>query len=129
MSKNASSIETCSTNGVSSARTAITCELTARYRSKWPGRPDRLRAEALGLGGGHRGADAERARLVRGRRDHAPLVGRSAHDDGLAAPRGMVQLLDAGKKASRSKSPIAGPSQAPKRPSSKPYVCSHVSMR
>ena len=129
MSKNASSIETCSTNGVSSARIAITCELTARYRSKWPGvqiacGQRRLAwAEDIAERTPNTRASYEAVETTpRLSGDPPTMTGLPRHADGPAARRWQ-------KKASRSKSPIEGPRQAPKRPSSKPYVCSHVSMR
>ena len=57
-------------------------------------RPDGVRAQALRRGRGHGASHAVRARLVGRRGHHAVLVGVAAHDDGLAAPGGMVQLLD-----------------------------------
>jgi len=53
-------------------------------------------AEAHGAGHRHRRVDAEGARLVAGRGDHAPPLGPSAHGERLAAQRGIVALLDRG---------------------------------
>ena len=49
--------------------------------------------QASGGDAGHGGAHAELARLVAGRANHAPLGGRAADDDRLAAQPGMVPLL------------------------------------
>ena len=57
--------------------------------------PDGVRAQALSLGGGHGGSDPIAPCLVGRRRDDAPAVGVAAHDYGLAAPLGVVELLDA----------------------------------
>ena len=55
---------------------------------------DRVGTLLIGGAGGHRGMDAELARLVGAGGDDAALVGSGSDDDGLAAPLGMVQKLD-----------------------------------
>ena len=54
---------------------------------------DRRRAQAQRLTDGHRRADAESTRLVRGARDDRAAL-RRPDDDGLAAQRRVVELLD-----------------------------------
>src|SRR6266542_1900387 len=58
------------------------------------GDEDAVRAEPAGGAQGHRRANAEPARLVRGRAHHAAVVRTTADDHGLAAVFGMVALLD-----------------------------------
>ena len=62
-----------------------------------PGRQvDAVRAEPMGGGGGHGTVDAVLAGDVVGRRHHAPLLRRAAHDDRLADQFRPVPLLDRG---------------------------------
>ena len=60
--------------------------------------PDGLRAKLARRYRGHGRMDAELARFIGGRGYHAVLVGASPDDDGLAAPSGMVELLDGGEE-------------------------------
>ncbi len=56
--------------------------------------PNGLGAQPRCHGGRHGGVHAERARFVRARGNHAAPLGAAAHDDGLPAPIGMVQLFN-----------------------------------
>ena len=94
-SRNASSMETCSTSGLKRRRMAITCRLTAAYLRPSTGTKTRARAERGRRAQGHRRAHPETARLVRGSADHAAVVRPAATDDhGLTAQLGSVALLD-----------------------------------
>ena len=58
---------------------------------------DEIGAEPPGSDRRHRAAHAEFARLIAGRRDHAPAA-RSADRDRLSAQFGVVALFDAGEE-------------------------------
>ena len=97
-SKNASSMETLvDERGLigddghhARAHLPIPVEMAARPYGVW--------AQSLCLGRGHRRAHAEGPRLVGGGGNDAALLGQAADDDGLAAPGGVVELLDARKE-------------------------------
>ena len=98
-SRNASSIEIGSTSGVKRRRMAITWRLTVRVLAAVDGQEDALRAERAGRSQRHRRADAEGARLVGRRADHA-AIGRAAtaDDDRPAAQLRAIALLDGGEE-------------------------------
>ena len=90
-SRNASSMESPSTSGVVSRKIANTCS-TGRGVGVHPRRDDHgIRAQLARLPAAHRGAHPTGLRLVARRQHHA-----AADDDGPAAQRGRVTLLDRG---------------------------------
>ncbi len=62
------------------------------------GHPDGLRAEPTGLCRGHGRVHAERPRFIRAGAHHAATRRVASHDEGLAAPLGMVELLHRGEE-------------------------------
>ena len=70
---------------------------------------DALRAEPVGGDGGHGAVDAVPPGHVVGRRHHAPLFRRAAHDDRLADQLRPVPLLDRGVKGVHVAWRIIGP--------------------
>ena len=88
-SRNASSIESPSTSGVVSSKTAKTALLASRVGGHPRRHDDRVRAEPPRLAAAHRGLDAVRLRLVAGREHDA-----AADDHGPPAQPRIVALLD-----------------------------------
>ena len=94
-SRNASSMEICSTSGVKRRRMVMTCAAHRAVLAPVDGHEHPVRAQRTGGPQGHRGAHAEAAGLVGGRADDAAVVGSAATDDDRPAPKlGPVPLLD-----------------------------------
>ena len=96
-STNASSSDSGSTSGEIARSSAITARLVALVGVETADEERGVRAPRPRLGGRHRRADAELARLVRRRGDHAATAD-AADDDRLAAQRRLVPLLDGGEE-------------------------------
>ena len=94
-SRNASSIETCSTSGREAPQDRHHLPADGAVLAAVDRHEDGVRAERRGRAQRHRGAHAEAARLVRGGADDTAIVRpAAADDDGPAAQLGSVALLD-----------------------------------